>query len=646
MMVAAIRIWVLCSALLVSAGWVLSAMHQLNRAGYLCVFAIGAGLIFFFRRELMTARRTFWWSRWRFRHLAPLLFLLLAMLSLLGGLSYAGLNWDANAYRLPRIMHWLGAGQWHWIHTADMRLNVAGCGFEWLAAPIIRFTGTDRLLFLINWTAYLLLPGLVFSVFTRLQVRPRVAWWWMWFFPAGWCFALQAGSIANDGFAAVYALAAVDLALRAQKENRPADLWLSLLAAALATAVKQTNAPLALLWLVAAWPARRFLRRQPLVAAVVIVLGALASILPTTLANLHYSGSALPMDYARMGNFQLNPFWGIIGNAIALPAQNLLPPFYHVLPPFMSDWGEVGTTLRAALIHSEFGKHFSSFEDFLRLSQGLGITEENAGLGLGVCTLWLLGVGEAWRKRAGHPGLPESPVPFNRQLWWLRALPWALLLVFMAKVGTYENARQLAPYYAFLLPVFLVQPGQQCVVRQRSWLRLGHAVMILTAVMIILSVDRPLVPAARVCKWVYSVCPTSLAFTEYDVYQSSCFRTLEARRSVVKQILPQCERRLGYYAGSSGLDEFPLWLPLDGHEVVRVSPDDSPGFLSSQGIHSVIVSDLALRDTQETTDHWAQKFHATLAGKFELHTARNPARNCVYYLFQTNGPRTASAGPR
>jgi len=190
MMLSAVRIWILISTLLVSAGWVLSAIHQLNRAGYAVVFLLAAVAGFGLWRRSRPAVGTVkasWHRIWRrFRRPAPLLFLVLVLLSLASGLLYAGLNWDANAYRLPRVLHWLGAGQWHWIRTADIRMNVTGCGFEWLSAPLLLFTGTDRFLFLINWTTYLLLPGLVFSIFTRLQVRPRVAWWWMWFFrPAG-----------------------------------------------------------------------------------------------------------------------------------------------------------------------------------------------------------------------------------------------------------------------------------------------------------------------------------------------------------------------------------------------------------------------------------------------------------------------------
>ncbi|HTA95953.1 MAG TPA: hypothetical protein VK769_07495, partial [Verrucomicrobiae bacterium] len=99
-------------------------------------------------------------------------FLVLALLSVIAGLIYVPADGDSNAYRIPRTLEWLGAGQWHWIRTLDIRMNIAGCNFEWLSAPLILFTGSFRFIFLINWISFLLLPGLIFSVFTRLQVRP------------------------------------------------------------------------------------------------------------------------------------------------------------------------------------------------------------------------------------------------------------------------------------------------------------------------------------------------------------------------------------------------------------------------------------------------------------------------------------------
>lgn len=253
-MQSAVKFWILWSALVCGAGWVLSGLHQLNRVGYLWVFALGTAGWCACRAPDRAAghdtgygpkRRSGSLRNWRsrFRRPAPLLFVVTALLALAGGACYAPLNVDTLCYRLPRVLHWLAEGRWHWIRTADPRMNFAGCGYEWLTAPLILFTRSDRLVFLINWVSYLLLPGLIFSVFTRLGVRGRVAWWWMWILSSGWCYVLQAGNVLADSFVIIYALAAVDFALRARESQRVRDVWFSMLAAALLTGGKQTAIP-------------------------------------------------------------------------------------------------------------------------------------------------------------------------------------------------------------------------------------------------------------------------------------------------------------------------------------------------------------------------------------------------------------------
>ena len=73
----------------------------------------------------------------------------------------------------------------------------------------------------------------------------------MWIVPSGYCFAMQAGGIANDLLPAVYFLAALALALRGRRSSAIRDLWFSILAAALASGVKVVVLPLGLPWLVA-----------------------------------------------------------------------------------------------------------------------------------------------------------------------------------------------------------------------------------------------------------------------------------------------------------------------------------------------------------------------------------------------------------
>ena len=72
---------------------------------------------------------------WRFRRPLPMVFAALAGLSLLGGLLHAPGNYDALTYRLPRLLHWLADGHWHWITTPNLRMNLSATNSEWLLAP-------------------------------------------------------------------------------------------------------------------------------------------------------------------------------------------------------------------------------------------------------------------------------------------------------------------------------------------------------------------------------------------------------------------------------------------------------------------------------------------------------------------------------
>jgi len=121
------------------------------------------------------------WRRWGVRFMAP------AIMT----------RWPTG---FPACCTGLAERRWHWIHTDFQRVNTRACGIEWLSAPLIAFAKTDRLLFLINIASFLLLPGLVLSLFRQVGVKARTAWHWMWILPGGYCFVLQAGSVSNDMF--------------------------------------------------------------------------------------------------------------------------------------------------------------------------------------------------------------------------------------------------------------------------------------------------------------------------------------------------------------------------------------------------------------------------------------------------------------
>jgi len=103
---------------------------------------------------------------------------------------------------------------------------------------LLALTRSDRGLFLINALGFLLLPGLLFSVFRQLGVARKVAWAWMWLLPLGYGFVTQAGSIGNDLMGAVCCLLSVHFGLRARHSGRVSEVWFAALAAALMTGVK------------------------------------------------------------------------------------------------------------------------------------------------------------------------------------------------------------------------------------------------------------------------------------------------------------------------------------------------------------------------------------------------------------------------
>src|ERR1700704_1487527 len=102
-------LWIAFCAFCSCAGWILSALRQLNARGYVIAFAIGlAGLAWWWRRGSLRCH----WPRWpklrrRFSRLIPGIFLIFAVIAFLEGVLYAPAYYDALAYRLPRVLHWL-----------------------------------------------------------------------------------------------------------------------------------------------------------------------------------------------------------------------------------------------------------------------------------------------------------------------------------------------------------------------------------------------------------------------------------------------------------------------------------------------------------------------------------------------------------
>ena len=577
--------WVVVCVYLQCAGWLLSAIHQLNATGYAAALVVGGIALWKTKPDFGRVRLR------RFRRLFPLCFLGLALLAILGGVLYGPSNYDGLTYRIPRVMHWLAEGRWHWIHTEFERLNTRATGWEWLAAPVIALSGSYRWLFVFNAVAFFLMPGLIFSVFTRLGVRPRVAWYWMWLGPTGYCFLLQAGSISNDMLGAVFALAAIDFALRARTSGQISDVWFSGLSAALMTASKSSNLPLLLPWLIAVAPALGLLTHKFFKSAAIVLCAAGASLLPISLQNYKHCGdwTGLAAESAQMRSSLLH----LPANAVLFTIQNFVPPVF----PIAKQWNALvrkivppNFTQRLEQIFEPGGAHFELSE--LAVEEGAGV-----GCGLSFLTfISLLAVPFLRRNQtAVHPMGSNPPSLVLISIW----IGIAACMYKSGIGGT--AARIIAPYYLLIIAACLIHRAQVTLVRTGWWRGLAAATFAMALFPMVLSPARPLWPAQAVLEKLDAMHSNNpllrRAYNVYSVYgeRSNGFAPALAA-------LPSGVRVLGFITFDD--PETSLWFPFGARRIEHVTNADDSANLRARGIEYLLVKPDRLSGG---FDQWAAK---------------------------------------
>jgi hypothetical protein len=571
-------------------GWGLSAIHELTATGYAVAFLIATAAVAVWMtrtgarlRAPMTLRR----FRRRFRRGFPLAFLVLGAAAILGGFMYAPNNYDALAYRVPRVLHWLAAGQWHWINTIFNRVNPRGCGVEWLSAPMIAFLKTDRWLFLINVVSFLLLPGLFFSVFTRLGAARRVAWAWMWVVPTGYCYVLQAGGIGNDLPAAVFPVAGLYFALRADNGSF-ANASLAVVCAALTTAVKLNNLPLALPVAVALLPNARAFLRKPLPAAVVVSLAVFASAIPTAYLNWRYCGDWSGAKVEALDHWHQDKLLRIANNTVLMSLQNLEPPVF----PIADKWRREVLKFMPEGLHKRLvaENELAAAEWSLPAFQW----EVNAGLGAGVSVLLLAGL------LAGAGFHRSRPLALQTKLIVVSVV--VTVIIYLASMALEGIGRLAASYYPLVIGPCLLFDGWIRVVRRFWWKALFFCSVVIALGMLVINPSRPLWPALTVLQrpWQAGRLHGGLAQAAETYYNN---RLRPDALSVICDALPPESQVIGLISADE--PETSLWRPFGKRRVVNVTPELTHAALRDEGIHCVVVSRQALAAHFPVDfDHW------------------------------------------
>jgi len=629
----AVKLWIVFSALASIAGWTLSALGMLNETGYALFAAVAAILIFLFRKWLVPspATGTLKKLRHRLRHFLPASFVILALLVFVSGLLYAPSDHTGLSYRLPRVLQWLQHGRWFWIHTPNYRQNDRACGIEWLSAPFLLFLKSDRALFLLNFIPFLLLPGLIFSVWTRLGVRPRVAWNWMWLVPTGYCFLLQAGGIANDAFPTVYALAMLDFALRANQriraqpslDPRPSTLdlghWtvdcgLSVLSAALLVGAKASNLPLGLPWLLLIVPLLPRILRTPRYAAygfLVLLVALVVSFIPTAILNIYYVHDWSGLNIEKTGLNMKNPLAGVVGNTLELTLDNFAPTFF----PIAGWWNQHAPAL---FPHALIRMMDANFEPGY-LVLGEMPTEDTTGIGFGISMLVVISVASALFYRSktkitAHGtrlAAPKRSGGGNTLL--LRAVliaPWISLLAYTMKSGMVTPGRLISPYYPLLFPALLIGAGQSQIVRRGWWRALAMAVVTLALAALIVMPSRPLWPAKTILSKAIAARPNQpqlkRAQKVYEVYAQRPDPLAGLRQS-----FPPGLKTIGFMGTDDDLD-ISLWKPYGSRRVEPFLFEDSPEKIRRLGIEYAVISGMNLDTKKSTIENYLQQTGAEL----------------------------------
>ncbi len=616
-----LEIWLLYSAICSAAGWLFSFFHILNAPAYLVlhiIFFITISLLYRFQLKHLFRLRTlrkivarFFPDRRSHEHplslriLLPAAFFLLAFLALLAGSIYSPNNFDALTYRLPRVLYWLQDSGWSWIHTINVRLNNRATGFEWLIAPQLSLLHTDRLLFLLNYFSFLLLPGLLFCLLRECQAQARTAWLWMWVLPTGYGYLLQSSSICNDAFATAYALSATTLALRFARENKTRDLLFCLLSCALLTGAKASNLPLLLpvfLLLIFCWKSLLHAWR-PLLAIILPLI--LASLIPAAYLNWKHCGdwTGTRLEPSR---FVSAPWIGLVGNFGQTLAQNFSPP---ILPNARA----LDATLQSLIpfrIHEPLRSNFEGGFTF-----GLGeLPTEASGLGFGVSLCLLV---------ASIMSLNQWPL-----FWRTRNLPIRIFLItgplslawFFTQTSLSGISRVVLPYFPIALAFILAASNWSRLHRSRLFTLSVLLNLFLAILTIVIDPSRPLWPAQTLLSHTTS----SPLIEKLRTRALSVYANYGSRSDVfspLRQLLPPNVSEVGFFNGRDD-PVSSLWKPYGSLIVREVTPNDNLASLQARGLHYIYAGERGLRENlSQTIEQWTTDLRGSIVTTTILHPA-------------------------
>ncbi len=468
----------------------------------------------------------------------------------------------------------IGIGSARW----TIGSNFISCGYEWQMLPVILFTHTDRLVFLLSWLPFLLMPGLVFFAFRTLGVGGRSARRWMWLLPSGFCYALQCGGLQSDGYMAGYTLAAIAFAGLAWRRRQAVFLWLALLAVALPTGAKLSTLPLLLPLGLLLLPVLRVVNWFNWKTVLIVIIAAGCSFAPLAFLCWKHTGDWTGDPADQWNIHPRNRVGAFAANAIAMVNDAAQPPVFPVAQKINARLEPLNQSAFMQRLHWA-----QPNSDGIRFGNMAYEGEAGLGIGIGFYVLFLF-LGVWFARPATRAAKVDLPWEWRLAPW----AAWAALGVILAEVAFTHITRYGAPYYPLTIISILLLPRIAALERGRLAAVFSGVAMLAVVPVILFTPARPLVPIERLARIFHR--PALQTFAA----QYHFWAVMRDDLAPLRNQLPPGVKLLGYAAGFRDTS-YGLWKPFGSRQVVELGLPLGSRSKPPADIHYAVVTERGLQ---------------------------------------------------
>jgi hypothetical protein len=632
-------LWLIWSSWASATGWILSALGVLNTSGYASSLPVlfGVSVLWWHHSKSTSAGAPplFTGNTFRKRRILAICYGLLAVLSLASALRYIPWSYDAVSYRLPRCLYWLDQQRWHWIGTLDGRLDYSSCGLEWQTVPVFLLAKTDRLLFLLAYVPYLLLPGLVYLGGRTLGQSRRSLLVWMWVIPAAYSITLQCSGIQNDGYSTTYVAACLAFSGLAIRGRSFVATVFAMLAASLLTGAKLSNLPLLLplgiLLLISAFRSRFF---RPW-AVPALALAAVVSFLPLAVLSLRHSGTWTgdPQDQWNMR--AVRPAGAVCANLVITANDLIKPPVLFGTSHVNRTFDRIEKSLSPA-----FAWMKKSHRQFDGINFGDMVYEGQSGPGFSI-GFFLTGglLAGAFIRNSRKP--KARPAKWRWLVLGSGIFSW---LVLLSQLASGHSPRNFTPYLPLLLFACAGIPWLHRFLHSSLARPVALVSMLSVVPLIILTPARPLIPLSMLAK-LRSIPvldkPLGSILDKYDLWAS-----LRDDLKPMREHLPPGEKIIGFACNFRDTG-YGLWKPFGSRTFREIgTPIGSPDSARHEIPAYVVANDAGIsKRFGMTLADWSNKEGKEVKYSFTYSTRQSADETGANHEWYLLGPVSLAKDP-